>query len=153
MRSGRSRPLRSLARKDGTKQTVRTIKCKQAPCKSQELHAPSRETIRTRHARSYVHTFLPLMYTKKKAQHGTARHSTANTMNTKFEKEGKVPVPSDLIISRMIETPCAGKKKTNSRAYLRLVRYPPRSRSPRHRFGPGKTFLTLCPSETVARLA
>ena len=56
-RRGRFRPLRLLTRKkNGTKQTVQTIRGTQAVCKCQELHAPSR--IGPERRMPYVRTYM-----------------------------------------------------------------------------------------------
>ena len=101
-RRRRFRPLRSLTTKEsGTEQTVQTIiRCKQAICKCQELHGPSRKTTRLPHA---VRTYIPqvgylfssfdMLYVRKKekAKHGTAAPQKQNEKQT--EIPAKKPRP------------------------------------------------------------
>ena len=82
---GRFRPLRSLTRKNGTEQTVQTNRCKQAICKCQELHAPSRKMTRTPHA---IRTYIPqvgylfssfdMLYVRKRKHSTTQQHRKNN---------------------------------------------------------------------------
>ena len=70
---------------------------------------PGRMRVRT-YVRTYVLTLLDLLIcTKEKVQQGTAPRKNKEIEN-KCEEE-KIPVPFDVIISHLIGTPRAGKKK------------------------------------------
>ena len=111
--------------------------------------------------RTYVRTHIPqvgylfssfdMLYVRKKRKHSTAlQHSKNNVTDTEQLGRKKIPRPSRVIIFCVIGTPCTGKKKQQKKQQsfsLRLVCRPPVSRPPRHQFGPGKAFFTLCHSE------
>ena len=87
---------------------------------------------------------------KAKAQHGTAAKTMK--MKPKTRKGKKIPVPFRVIFFCLIGTPYTRPKRRKEKIAqksfsLSLVRRPPLSRPPRHRFGPGKAFITLCHSE------
>ena len=86
---------------------------------------------------------------------GKARHSSSSTARTLKMKPNtlerkKISRPPHAIMFCLSGAPCTGQKRRKSKHQsfcLSLVHRPPLSRPPRHRFGPGKAFLTLCHSE------
>ena len=85
-----------------------------------------------------------------------AQHATAAPQKQKkneienFGEKKKSPSPFHVILFCPFGTPCTGQKveKNKQQSFsLCLVRRPPLSRPPRHRFGPGKVVLSLCHSE------
>ena len=104
---------RSRGKKNGTEHTVQSIRCKQAICKCQELHAPSRKSTRTPHAvRAYIpqvgylFSSFDVLYVRKR-KHGTEQqHRKDNENETeKYGRKKKITVPSHAILFGLNGTP------------------------------------------------
>ena len=90
--------------------------------------------------------------TKEKAQHGTAAPQNNENETENIGKKTQSPSPHENKFLSDWDTlhrskNQAIKKNVQQSFSLSLIRRPPLSRPTRHRFGPGKVFLTLCHSQ------
>ena len=99
---------------------------------------------------SFDMLYLEFLYSMYQESESTARHSSENNENTTENSERKKnPRPlscNGFLPDRNTLHPVEKKKQkiAQKSLSLSLVRRPPLPRPPRHRFGPGEAFNTLC---------